>query len=150
MRAEFVRDPLRPAKACTQDGTVGALDRRRWDGRTGVSCGKQWTKSKAACVKFHECVERIRRMELTWAPTKQDIARCAPALYNLGAGVTSRLYDVIRAKSYPVGRTSRHGNLPKHGSPQILGPPVLTRHVAWILGFGQEIWPLGGNALRFL
>jgi hypothetical protein len=47
-------------------------------------------------------------MELTWAPTKEDIARCAPALYNLGAGVTSRLYDVIRAKSYPVDRNSRH------------------------------------------
>jgi hypothetical protein len=41
-------------------------------------------------------------MELIWAPTKEDIARCALASYNLGAGVTSRLYDVIRAKSYPV------------------------------------------------
>jgi hypothetical protein len=47
-------------------------------------------------------------MELTWAPTKEDIDRCALALYNLGAGVTSHLYDVIRAKSYPVDRKSRH------------------------------------------
>jgi hypothetical protein len=37
--------------------------------------------------------------------------------------------------------------LPKHGSPQILGPPVLNRHVASILGFGQEIRPRGGDAL---
>jgi hypothetical protein len=40
IRAGLLRDPL---------------DRRRWDGRTGVSCGKQWTKIKAACVKFHAC-----------------------------------------------------------------------------------------------
>jgi hypothetical protein len=40
IRAEFIRDPLRPAEASTKDGTGGALDRRRWDGRTGVSCGK--------------------------------------------------------------------------------------------------------------
>jgi hypothetical protein len=40
------------------------------------------------------------------------------------------------------------GNLPKHGSPQILGPPVLKRHVASILGFGQEIRPRGGDALK--
>jgi hypothetical protein len=32
-------------------------------------------------------------------------------------------------------------------APQILGPPVLTRHVASILGFGQEIRPRGGDAL---
>jgi hypothetical protein len=38
----------------------------------------------------------------------EDIVRCALALYNLGAGVTSHLYDVIRAKSYPVDRNSRH------------------------------------------
>jgi hypothetical protein len=108
IRPEFIRDPLRPAKACTQDGTGGALDRRRWDSRTGVSCGKQWTKIKVACVKFHACGERIRRMELTWAPTKEDIARCALPWYNLGAGLTSRLNDVIRAKSYPGYRKSRH------------------------------------------
>jgi hypothetical protein len=73
-----------------------------------VSGRKQWTKIKAACVKFHACGERIRRMELTGAPTKEDIARCALTLYNLGAGLTSRLYDVIRAKCYPVDRKSRH------------------------------------------
>jgi hypothetical protein len=104
VRAEFIRDPLRPAEACTQDGTGGAVDRRLWDGPTGVSCGKQWTKIKEACIKFHACGERIRRMELTGAPTKEDIARCVLALYHLGAGVTSRLYDVVRAKSYPVGK----------------------------------------------
>jgi hypothetical protein len=108
IRAEFIRDTLRPVKTCPQDGTGGALDRRRWDGRTGVSCGKQWTKIEAACLNFHACGERIRRMEITWAPTKEDIARCALALYNLGAGVTLRLYDVIRPKSYPVDRKSRH------------------------------------------
>jgi hypothetical protein len=75
---------------------------------SGVSCGKQWTKIKAACVTFHACGERIRRMELTWAPTKDDVARRVLASYTLGAGVTSRLYDVIRAKSYPVDRNSRH------------------------------------------
>jgi hypothetical protein len=84
------------------------VDRRRWDGRTGVPCGKQWTKSMAACVKLRACGERIHRMELTWAPTKEDIARCVLGLYSLGAGVTSRLFDVIRAKSYPVDRRSRH------------------------------------------
>jgi hypothetical protein len=73
-----------------------------------VSCGNHWMKIKAACVEFHACSERIRRVELTWTPTKEDIARCALALYNLGTGVTSRLYDVIRAKSYPVDRKSRH------------------------------------------
>jgi hypothetical protein len=73
-----------------------------------VSCRKQWTKIKAACIKFHACGERIRLMELTWASTTEDIARCALALYNLGAGMTSRLYEVIRANSYPVDRKSRH------------------------------------------
>jgi hypothetical protein len=63
-----------------------------------VSCGKHWTKIKAACVKVHAFGVRIRRMELTWVPTKEDIARCALALYKLGAGVTSCLYDVIRAR----------------------------------------------------
>jgi hypothetical protein len=52
--------------------------------------------------------ERIRRLELTWAPNNEDIARCMLALYNLGAGVTSRLCDEIRAKSYPVDRKSPH------------------------------------------
>jgi hypothetical protein len=47
-------------------------------------------------------------MEGTWVTTKEDIDRCALALYNLGAGATSHLYDVIRAKSYPVDRKSRH------------------------------------------
>jgi hypothetical protein len=47
-------------------------------------------------------------MELTGAPTKEDIARCALTVYNLGAGVTSRLDDIIRAKSYPVDRKSPH------------------------------------------
>jgi hypothetical protein len=47
-------------------------------------------------------------MELTWAPAKEFIARCALALCNLGTGVRSRLFDVIRAKSYPVDRKSRH------------------------------------------
>jgi hypothetical protein len=104
IRAEFIRDPLRQAEACTLDGTGAALDRRHWDGRTGVSCGKQWTKIKAACVKFQAYGEGIRLMELAGAPTMEDIVRCAFALYKLGAGVTSRLYDVIRAKSYPVGK----------------------------------------------
>jgi hypothetical protein len=93
IRAEFLRD---------------TLDRRPWDGRTGVSCGKQWTRIKAACVNSTHVGERIRRTELTGAPTKEDVARCALALYRLGAGVTSHLYDVIRAKSYPVDRKSRH------------------------------------------
>jgi hypothetical protein len=53
---------------------------------------------------LHACVSRIKRMELTGAPTDDDLARCALALFNLGAGVTSCLYDVIRAKSYPVGK----------------------------------------------
>jgi hypothetical protein len=47
-------------------------------------------------------------MELSEAPTQEDIARRALTLYNLGAGVTSRLHDVIRAKILPVDRKSRH------------------------------------------
>jgi hypothetical protein len=66
---------------------MNPLDRRRWDDRTGVSCGKQWTKIKAACVKFHACGERIRRMEHTGAPTKQ-IARVA-TLYRWSAYMLS-------------------------------------------------------------
>jgi hypothetical protein len=58
---------------------------------------------KAACVKFHACAQRIKRIELTGAPTEDDLARCALALYNLGASVMSRLYEVIRAKTYSVG-----------------------------------------------
>jgi hypothetical protein len=39
------------------------------------------------------------------------------------------------------------GNLPKHGSPQILGLPVLkTRGIDF--GIGQEIRPRGGDALN--
>jgi hypothetical protein len=67
IRAEFLRDPL---------------DRRRLDNRAGASCGKQWTKITAACVKFHACGERIRRMELAGTDL-EDIVRCALALYNL-------------------------------------------------------------------
>jgi hypothetical protein len=37
IRAEFLRD---------------LLDRRRWDGRTGESCGKQWTKTKGGVRKI--------------------------------------------------------------------------------------------------
>jgi hypothetical protein len=44
----------------------------------------------------------------SWGTDLEDIVRCAPALYNLGAGVTLHLYDVIRAKSYPVDHNSRH------------------------------------------
>jgi hypothetical protein len=104
IRGAFIKNLLRPADACSQDGTGCALDRRRWDGRTAVSCGKPWSKVKAACVKLHACVSRIKRMELTRAPTDDDLLRCALALFNLGASVTSCLYDVIRAKSYPVGK----------------------------------------------
>jgi hypothetical protein len=35
IRAQFIRSPLRPADACTQDGTGGALERRRWEARAG-------------------------------------------------------------------------------------------------------------------
>jgi hypothetical protein len=55
-------------------------------------------------VKLHTCVSRIKHMELTGAPTDDGLARCALALFNLGASVTSRMHDVIRAKSYPVGK----------------------------------------------
>jgi hypothetical protein len=39
-----------------------------------------------------------------WGTDLEDIVRCALALYNLGAGVTSHFYDVIRAKSYRVSQ----------------------------------------------
>jgi hypothetical protein len=104
-----------------------------------VSCGKQRTKIKAAYVKFHACGERIRRMELTWAPTKEDIARCALALYNLGAGVASRLYGVIRAKSYPVDRKSRHIILlePRMCSHQ---PSFTSKHSAVVMTDPLLLW----------
>jgi hypothetical protein len=46
IRAELIRDPLRPVKACTQDGTGGAVDRRHWAAGRPCRAGSSGRKSR--------------------------------------------------------------------------------------------------------
>jgi hypothetical protein len=90
--------------------------------------------------------------------------RLGPSLYKPRSGSFSTLYRrelvfLNRLKRLPFSRdefwvqchfarweSTSCGNLPKHGSPQVLGPPVLRRHVASILGLGKKF----GHAVEML
>jgi hypothetical protein len=79
------------------------MDSRRWDDRSAESCGKQWSKIKSSCVKFHSCMERLKGIELTGSPTDDDCKRCATSLYNSGSAMASNLNDVINNAEYRIG-----------------------------------------------
>jgi hypothetical protein len=102
IRAKFLKSPSRPT-GIAYDGSGCEMDSRRWDGRSAESCGKQWSKIKSPCVKFHSCMERLKGMELTGNPTEDDFKRCAISLYNSGSATTSHLYDVINNAEYRIG-----------------------------------------------
>jgi hypothetical protein len=82
----------RPTDACTLEGTGCPLDKRRWEGRSRESVGKQWDKIKAACTKMFSVVRRIDAMELTGGQTADNLWRCALAVYNEGSPMMSHLY----------------------------------------------------------
>jgi hypothetical protein len=99
----FLRDE-RPVDACSQEGTGSALNQRRWDGRTAISCRKQWIKVKSACVGLHASMNRVRAANLTGAPTNDEYMRCVEAVHCMGSAVMSHLYDVINNPGYLIGK----------------------------------------------
>jgi hypothetical protein len=102
--AAILRDPLVPANEGSGVRSGGALDPRRWSGRSAVGAQKQFLKIKAACLSYHACVKRVRSMSLTGAPTENDLMRCALGLYNKSLKI-SEVYNCIRTpgNGYDVG-----------------------------------------------
>jgi hypothetical protein len=90
----------RPVDACTLEGTGCPLDKRRWEGRSLESVGKQWDKIKSACTKMYSVVKRIDAMELTGGQTAYDLWRCVLAIYNEGSSMMSHLYDLSNNPKY--------------------------------------------------
>ncbi|PXF49640.1 hypothetical protein BWQ96_00518 [Gracilariopsis chorda] len=106
IRAAFIKDPLRPKEACTTDDK-GDLDHRRWDGRSARAVLGQWEIIRRECTKYHACVKRIGRAQLTGNPSEEDQLRCASLLYSDGSRAMSHLYDCIRNKDYHVKKPFR-------------------------------------------
>jgi hypothetical protein len=103
LQARLRASSHRPVDACTLEGTGCPLDKRRWEGRSPESVGKQWDKIKSACTKMYSVVKRIDRMELTGGQTADDLWRCALAVYNEGSSMMSHLYDISNNPKYKVG-----------------------------------------------
>jgi hypothetical protein len=103
LQARLRSSSRRPRDACTLEGTGCPLDKRRWEGRSPESVGKQWDKIKSACTKMYSVVRRIDAMELTGGQTADDLWRCALAVYNEGSSMMSHLYDISNNPKYKVG-----------------------------------------------
>ena len=65
IRSAFIVDKLRPQQACTTSKDGGALDERRWDGRSADGWHKQWIEIRKECPKFKSIRDRIVSMDLT-------------------------------------------------------------------------------------
>jgi hypothetical protein len=102
IRATFLDSPDRPSRTA-YEGTGCDLDSRRWGGRSAESCGKQWTKIKSSCVKFHGWVERLKGMNLTGNPTGDEIKSCATNVYNNRSAMASQIYDIFNNSEYRIG-----------------------------------------------
>lgn len=115
IRASFIKDMTMPSDAGTDGRKGGLLDERRWDGRRFEAWLKQWNKMKRECTKFYSAYKRVTAIELTGSPSKQDIDRCATAMYNDGSSVSSHLYDFIRNADHrirkPFNFTNAYGFL---------------------------------------
>jgi hypothetical protein len=93
----------RPVDACTIEVTGCPLDKRRWEGISPESVGKQWDKIKSARTKMYSVVKRIDAMELTGGQTAYDLWRFALAIYNEGSSMMIHLYDISNNPKYKVG-----------------------------------------------
>lgn len=105
LRAAFIKDELRPLQARSGGRDGGALDMRRWDGRSIPACLKRWGKIKELCTRFHAAVDKVRCTDFANGPlTEHEIERCATLIYNDGNPSVDMLHDVLRQPNYPVGK----------------------------------------------
>lgn len=100
IRADFIRDQLRPSAACPKSKTEGALYNRRWDARSADACLKQWMKVR----RFKAAWDRLNCMSLTGNLVPDDMDRCAQLLHSDGFSSISCPCDFIRNDKYAIAK----------------------------------------------
>lgn len=100
IRTAFITDEDRPEKACSTSKDGGALDNRRWDGRSAEACLKMWQRLRRECTRFKGIHDRINGLQLTGNPSEAALLRCASLEFSEGRQVPGHLYDCINNREY--------------------------------------------------